>query len=331
MRPEANFNADEATARPGAGIGNSHSLLFWGVAAFWATTLLLGGAGADYPLIAMCLEILGTLLGVAIAFTILSEKKSFSSGVRAPAIIAGLMVLLPLMQLVPLPPALWEALPGRERAALIFATQGWKDQWMPLSLDPDATKLAALSLLPGLVMFFATGLLGLEERLKLASILVAFAMFSVALGAMQSATGGGFTLYETVHRGHALGLFTNRNHEATFLVIALLLGAAIAFNRTKRHERRAEMRWLAAGIGCLFVAGVLATRSRSGAAFLLLAIPVTIVLFGILRPRWRTLAGLFAAAAILLPALALTPAVQDLLGRFLSPDDDRYNFWVNTM
>ena len=66
--------------------------------------------------------------------------------------IAALAVLLVLLQLIPLPPALWSHLPGREFVAQGFALIGQPLPWLPLSLSPADTIATAMALLPPLAM-----------------------------------------------------------------------------------------------------------------------------------------------------------------------------------
>jgi len=324
----------ETTPSNGGRVGQNGAMSFAFfplVVAFWCVLLALGGSGSDYPLIGMGLQIFAILLGFAILLVIVTSSPVVGQGVKMPAIIIGLLLLLPLLQLVPLPPSLWSALPGREREVAILSTQGWSQLWMPLSLDPEATKRAAMSLLPGGAMFVATYLLKGAQRRTLAAILVWFAVGGAALGALQVASGGAFTLFDSVHRGHALGLFTNRNHQAIFLLIALVLGSALIPGARIPGRRHQEMRWLAAGIGCLLVAGVLATKSRSGSTLLLLAVPAAVMLGGAFKVRWKVATAFVAIGLSLSWVLWRSSTVQDLLARFQSPDDDRVSFWANTI
>ena len=68
-------------------------------------------------------------------------------------------VLLPVLQLLPLPPSIWTQLPGREPVIAAFGLIG-QDlpylPWMPLSLTPRATWVSALALLPPVAILLAT-------------------------------------------------------------------------------------------------------------------------------------------------------------------------------
>ena len=99
------------------------------------------------------------------------------------------LVALPLLQLVPLPPWLWTALPHREISAESFALIRQDVPWMPLSVSPDATWLSALSLLPPLSLFIGLLLLGYRERRWLSVVVFSVGVISAFLGLMQVAQG----------------------------------------------------------------------------------------------------------------------------------------------
>ena len=66
------------------------------------------------------------------------------------------IALVPLIQLVPLPPWIWTNLPGREQMVTVFNLIGDQIPWMPISVSPYATWLSFLSLLPPMAIFLLT-------------------------------------------------------------------------------------------------------------------------------------------------------------------------------
>src|SRR5436305_2004362 len=60
-------------------------------------------------------------------------------------------IMLPLLQLVPLPPSVWQALPGRAALVEAAAASGQAQPWRPWSIVPAATANAAASLIVPLV------------------------------------------------------------------------------------------------------------------------------------------------------------------------------------
>src|SRR5690242_1425211 len=104
------------------------------------------------------------------------------------------LVLLPLFQLVPLPPWIWTHLPGREHVTAVYEALGNPTPWMPISVSPQATWLSFLSLLPPLAIFLAAIQLSYRERRALSLVIIAFGVLSAFLGLLQVAQGQGSLL-----------------------------------------------------------------------------------------------------------------------------------------
>src|SRR5580698_114864 len=92
------------------------------------------------------------------------------------------VVLVPLIQLVPLPPVLWTLLPDRAPLIASFDGLGHGLPWLPISVSPNATWLSVAALLPTLAVFLGTTLLGYRERRVLSLAVVAFGIVSAFLG-----------------------------------------------------------------------------------------------------------------------------------------------------
>ena len=125
----------------------------------------------------------------------------------------------PLIQLIPLPPWLWTALPGRDAAAGTFEILGQKTPWMPISLSPNETWLSALSLMPPIAIFLGTILSTYRERRWLSLVFLAVGVVSVFIGLIQVAQGAkarGASL-RTPILTEAVGFFANKNHFAALL------------------------------------------------------------------------------------------------------------------
>ena len=99
------------------------------------------------------------------------------------------LALIPLIQLVPLPPSIWTALPNRQPSVEAFELLGKPVPWMPISVSPEATWLSALSLIPPIAIFLATLLLSYRERRFLTLVIIAVGILSVFLGLLQVAQG----------------------------------------------------------------------------------------------------------------------------------------------
>ena len=129
------------------------------------------------------------------------------------------IALVPLLQLVPLPPWLWTALPNRQPSVEAFELLGKPVPWMPISVSPEATWLSALSLIPPITIFLATLLLSYRERRLLTLVIIAVGILSVFLGLLQVAQGetSALRFFEVTNSLEAVGFFANRNHFAALL------------------------------------------------------------------------------------------------------------------
>ena len=99
-----------------------------------ALAYLLGGTSGDFPGRAMVIELAAIgLLALTLA-TWRGPRPSWAA-------IAGIVFILalPLLQLVPLPPKVWQLLPGRQvaREIAIFADPA---MWRPVTLDASARR-----------------------------------------------------------------------------------------------------------------------------------------------------------------------------------------------
>lgn len=213
---------------------------------------------------------------------------------RALLILGCAAVALPMIQLTPLPPSLWTLLPERGAVAEAFALAGIALPWIPISLDPDATMTALAGLLvpvAGLAVFAASSQRGL--RLALGS-LVGAAIVSALLGLVQQLAGEGTVLqpYALTNPGKATGLFANRNHLATLLVLAIPCAVLLVPGRDKRLQ--------AAALVASLVCGVVLTGSKAGMG---LALITTLVSFAWIaaparaRSAWLALLGAGATLA----------------------------------
>jgi O-antigen ligase len=168
---------------------------------------------------------------------------------------------LPLLQLIPLPPSIWQSLPGRdviERAAIVV---GEPQPWRPWSMVPGATLNAASSLIVPLVTLLLIGALRPHERSWLPGLLLATICGSMLVGLLQF-SGTRFDqplVNDTV--GEVSGLFANRNHFALFMAIGCVLAPGWAFLGRRRPKWRGPM---ALALVLLFALMILASGSRAG-------------------------------------------------------------------
>ncbi|MGH9549530.1 MAG: hypothetical protein ACRD3W_09145, partial [Terriglobales bacterium] len=210
---------------------NRHDLdpLFCACAIMLVSSLMLGGASRNGFSGDVTLQFLAIPV-LALGFWRLVES-DVTPQIRWALWFCVALVALPLLQLVPLPPSLWTALPHRELSAESFALIGKEPPWMPLSVSPQATWLSVLSLLPPLSIFIGVLLLGYRDRRWLSLVVLAVGVVSAFLGLMQVAQGptSALRFYQfTNPTTEAVGFFANRNHFAALLYVVLLFTVAWA-------------------------------------------------------------------------------------------------------
>ncbi len=210
---------------------------------------------------------------------------------RAPlalprALWAAMAVLLayPLAQLIPLPDAVWRALPGHAAYAAVlerFAVSGGPIPWRPISIVPAATEYGWLAVLPALACLLGALRLSPAHAARLLLLLAIAAGAESLLGLLQVAPGGGGRLYlgnEEPGQNTAIGTFVNRNHFAALLGMTLPVIVGLLVYDLRPGRRRGQSarpppaseviarRVLLFSSGVLILLALLFTRSRAGIA-----------------------------------------------------------------
>jgi len=244
----------------------------------------------------------------------------------------GLLVAVPLVQLVPLPAEWWAALPGREPyvRALEVAGDAARGQMRPLSIHPRATQYSALVILPCLAAFLLTLAQPRRRVHFLAITFVLVAVAEAALGIMQLGAAPGSPLHfgQREVAGIATGTYVNRNHFAALMAMALPCALVLWFMETMPHRHRASAedvphrhfsdrrlaRQIVLALPVVFLAvALLFSRSRGGIGAGLLGLGIVSL---VLVWRAATVPAKLAFSAIALGALALgayiglTPVIE---------------------
>jgi hypothetical protein len=226
-------------------------------------------------------------------------------------------LFLALVQLTPLPIALWSALPGHDVYAGALGEAGVQAaDWRPLSLNPAATVASLLAAIPIIAGFLLGHFATLTQLRVLLRVVAALALAEVMLGLLQISGGEHSPFFFGVMTyGPPVGTFANRNHFANYLAMALagyvwLAFEAIRYARLKSGgitfgSRHRVALWAAGGL--VLVLGILMSRSRGAAvfglpmAFAALAL-VSLRIKGWSRASWIAVG---AAAALVAGAAAL--------------------------
>jgi len=203
---------------------------------------------------------------------------------RVPLLLLLGTLVIALLQLIPLPPVAWQSLPGRDLLYdTLRAADLPTDTFRPLTFDRVATIEAALHLLPVTAMFIATCRLGEKWRRLMLAVIVATALASMAtyyvpLGQMVDLLAGKPMRSAATYEG----FFANRNHQATFMLVAAVSLAALV---ASAHRHSSEILSLGSLLACILILGALTTRSRMGLA---LVVPVLVGCSAMIWQRWRS-------------------------------------------
>ena len=289
-------------------------------------------------------------LGLLVIWSLLGRPwKQAGNGPFWAAVFTVLLLAFPLLQLIPVSAHLpWlpsaHLSPG-DSAALTSRLQGWQ----PLSVYPEATWLAWLSLMPPVVLFWGIALLDLKDRRLVSLAVLALGAASAFLGLLQIAQGPSSELrfFEITNQSEAVGFFANRNHFSALLYCEILIVAAWIMAITgemleaPRGQRFQSAEILVVAAGFAFLVALIAAqgmaRSRAGifltGAALAGAIAMT---FGTRRreEREQSQRRLIGAAFVIAITLVAEFSLYRAFERFAYDnlqDDSRIVFARNTI
>ena len=307
------------------------------VPAYLFLCLILGGASAAGYWSNMALQLIAIPI---IAWSLLIRRSTpISSSSRSLIWLLALMLLLIGLQLVPLPPAIWTALPGRDSVAAGFSMLGLPLPWLPVSLAADATLASALWLLPAIVVLLGIVRLGGFKPSWLAWAIAIVTLLSVMLGALQIVGGEGsrWYFYKITNYGVTTGFFSNANHMATLLVSTLPFLAALyltARRRGRSLQRMSGLVVILAGALTVVFVGLAANRSLAGLG---LALPVFAASLLMILARKRSLPRWPIALVVLLAVGSVAIAFSAPFGNNLTSEEaqasqeSRYTSFTKTL
>jgi len=281
---------------------------FWLLLAFIAMVFLMGGASRPDALSQPVIRIVSIL---ALAVWAAQTSAEHLRSARAPCLFLGGAAALILIQLVPLPPTLWMALPGRQLFVEGMTLAGIEPNWRPLSLTPDRSLDSLLSLLPPIAA--AAGLMVVERdrHHDIIVFLLVLILLSLLTAIAQISTGSLY-LYQVTNEGSAVGIFANRNHQALLLALALpMLGYVLT--RPEGDYRRLRVHYWLAGMYMVLIGPmILVTGSRAGivlgvvGAMLALALSLWRTRSSGARPNRAALIAVIGSLTLSVVALAAT-------------------------
>lgn len=306
---------------------------FFAAAVLLAAAIVLGGGGSSAPAAETALQL--TFAAVLAALALSARSIGFGKLPRSAWLIAILVLALPVLHLVPLPPALWHDLPGREPIIAALGLVDSSESWRPLSLTPSRTLAALLAMIAPTALYLIVAGLDEQARQQLLLVVAGGAVATALLGTMQVAAGesGAWRLYPETHMLYLTGFFANRNATADLLLIGLLALAAW-WAGTPREQSSPLIRLLIPALAALLLLALVLTGSRMGISLFL---PTAMLMLIILWPaparngrRALALGGLVALAGLGAILATRIPALQPVVTRFLRDGDGRWKLWEDT-
>jgi O-antigen ligase len=273
-------------------------------------------------------------------------------------VVLGVLAAVPLLQLVPLPEAAWNALPGRGFYAETLAAVGAAPARRAWSLLPAATEAAWLYLLVPIAVFLATVTSTEPVLRRLVLLFVAMAVAQALLGLAQFGTGSPLVFTPVAGGGtrSAIGTYANYNHLAGLLEMALPVALALLVahlqrrpgSRPRQHHRSRLRRWIAqwfngpvsfhraalfAAAGVAILLGLVFTRSRTGVTLALVGILLSATMLA-RRAGVERGVGIVAMLAFVGLWLAIEVGLAPVLARFAELDpltDTRWSIFAGTL
>lgn len=222
---------------------------------------------------------------------------------------AALIFLVPVVQLLPLPDGWWSAVEARRALADDLRAAGAAAPHIRWTLSPAATETALWAMLPALAAFLAALALSSSQRRVMVKAVLLLVLGNVLFAFFQAGLprDSALRLYQGDDSGFG-GLLINTNHQATALIVGMVLatGQAVHAWHRQRTGRAVSHAWLwyAAFAGFCFLLIPLST-SRAGVALALPALSAALLLTGVFSLRRRIRSRQAIAGTIALLALAV--------------------------
>lgn len=307
------------------------SRAFWVLTAFLVVVLLTGGsARKDVPALIALRPISVLVAFYAIATTTMDQWRQY----RAPIAMIAAIVVLTIIHLLPLPPAIWQNLPGRAILLDIQTLAGQPDIWFPLAMVPESGLNALYSMFTPIAIFFLAIQLSDNDNFWLLVGLIGLALLTSLAGVIQAA-GVSFSLY-SIHSEMA-GLFANRNHQAVLLALVFPMLALFASVGERFGFNRGVIRIMGATLALAIVLLVLVTGSRMGLVACVVAVAslafIRVELVPVTLKRHKIsgkvlLVGVLVALIALIGAIAAMTSRNVAVARLSAGGDDlRFSVW----
>jgi O-antigen ligase len=273
---------------------------------YLALCLVLGGASGGGYWANMALQLLAIPI---LAWSLVARRNApLSASARQLLLIVAFALLIIMVQLVPMPPAIWTSFGGRDEISRGFEMLGRPLPWLPISLAPHKTLASALWLLPASAVLFAILRLGAYKPSWLAASLVLVTAVAVGVGALQLSGGENSSLYfyRFTNLGSAVGFFANSNNMAELLVVAIPFVAMLYLGGRQGGslQKSSAMLLVLGGALTVLLVGIAVNGSLAGIGLAVPALGAALLMIVYRRKRlpiWTPI----AAALLLAGSVAL--------------------------
>lgn len=266
---------------------------------------------ADDWLQLLALPVLG------MAAWLLCVEGSCSKLQRGALAVAALIALVPLLQLLPLPLDWWQAVSPRQALAADLEAAGVDAIRTRWTLSPSATEAGLRAMLPAMAAFLGAMALSAPQRHVLVKAILLLVLANVLFAFFQAGLprDSSLRLYTDFNAGFG-GLLVNTNHQATALIIGMVLavGQAVHAWHRNRMGHGWPLAWLcyaAFAMSCFLLVPL--STSRAGMAIALPALAAVLLLCGALPLRLIGRSKRATAMAVLLGVFVLV-GIQAAIG-----------------
>ena len=271
--------------------GLLQKLVGFRTSAFLILCFILGGTSQDItePKLGIYLVSICTIAWV---FWKMEFSEIFAKS-KTLVLIFGGLVLYSALQTIPLPPMLWTNLPGHADIVAGFEALSLPLPWLPISMVPENTLSSLFDFLPPVAVFLLASHMASKRECELAIWTVSlFAIGTVFLGVLQmKVQGNALHFYAVTNKDLPVGFFSNGNHQATLLLMALsfsfmLLSATYTSSGTNRKIKSAPRLVLTAMMILVLVIGLALNSSVAGYLLMILVVFLSI-LFVLMKGRFQ--------------------------------------------
>jgi tetratricopeptide (TPR) repeat protein len=254
------------------------------------TTAIVGAPLAAGGVHRGSLIVLMLVVGVGLAcFVVGAISEHRPLRVAPVALLPAMFVVIPLLQVLPLPLALRGLLDGAGNAFLTDDDLVHRSAW-PLSLDPSVTRAfvgkAAAAMAAFLCAYHLASSQTRRHTMTRVIALTAIAALVIGLGHRLLGFAKIYGAFTTIHRGLLVGPFVNPNHNAEFLEMGAFACVACAYQRASLLNRYG---WLVGAIAC--AAGAVATFSRGAVLGVVVGMFAFTALRTLVRDKAASLSG----------------------------------------